>query len=201
MFGGLFDQNVLLFTVPALLGTAVFLLKLGLMMLTGIGGDVDAPTDADLDLDAGVDLGEAAESGDSTEAFNLLSIQSIAAFLMGFGWGGYAGLRGFGWDATSSSLLGIAFGAALVWLLGWLMKMVYDLQSSGNIRIHETVGAKGTVYANVPARGQGSGQVRIVVKDRQRIYNAVSEGDPIATGSGIRVVGANENNTLTVTTV
>ncbi|MHC4102831.1 MAG: hypothetical protein ACYSW1_18345 [Planctomycetota bacterium] len=91
MLQSLFDQEALLFTVPALLGTAVFLIRLGLMTIVGLDHDVDVPHDVDIphdvavDMQGDVDLGHDVESGDSTEAFKLLSIQSVAAFLMGFG--------------------------------------------------------------------------------------------------------------------
>ena len=199
MLQALFDQEALLFTVPALLGTAVFLVRLGLMTIVGIGHDLDVPHDVDIPHD--VDLGHDVESGDSTAAFNLLSIQSVAAFLMGFGWGGVGGLIGFEWSFPRSLLLGFGFGVVLVWLLGILMKAMYDLQSSGNVRVEDAVGIEGQVYANVPTGGEGRGQVRVVIDDRARIYNAVSDGDPIKTGSRVRVVRVNEDRTLTVTAV
>jgi hypothetical protein len=76
---------------------------------------------------------------------------------------------------------------------------MYDLQSSGNVRLDDAVGIEGQVYANVPAGGEGRGQVRVVMGDRARIYNAVSDGGAIKTGSRIRVVRVNEDRTLTVT--
>ena len=195
MLWGLFEQEALFFTIPALLGTFVFVLKLGLMTLAGFGGDFDTDVDADVD----VNLGE--DAGDSTDAFTLLSLQSIAAFLMGFGWGGLAGHLGLDWSLPMSLLLGAGFGALLVWLLGLLMKAVYDLQSSGHVRVEDAVGSEGVVYANVPAKGVGRGQVRVVVNERARIYNAISDGEPIATSATIRVVQVNDDRSLTVTAV
>ena len=101
MLDTMFSREALLFTVPALAGAAVFVIKMGLMAL---GGFADIDADADVDVD--VDLGDAVESGDSTEAFNLLSIQSIAAFFMGFGWGGLGGLIGLDWSFAGSLALG-----------------------------------------------------------------------------------------------
>ncbi len=196
MLGGLFQQEALFFTIPAVLGTTVFLIRLGLMAIGGFADGVDG-----VDVDADVDVGAHIEGGDSTDAFELLSVQSIAAFLMGFGWGGVGGLVGFDWSFPMSMLTGAAFGAGLVWLLGLLMKAMYDLQSSGNIRIQDAVGAQGRVYTNVPAKGDGRGQVRVVVNQRARIYNAVSDGDAIVTNSDVRIVRVNEDHTLTVTSV
>jgi membrane protein implicated in regulation of membrane protease activity len=199
MLQALFDSDMLLFTLPAVLGTLVFLLRLGLMTVGGFDHDVDVPHDIDVDVSGDVDLGHDVEAGDSTAAFRLLSIQSIAAFLMGFGWGGIGAIFGFDWPVPAALITGAAFGLALVWLLGMLMKAMYDLQSSGNVRISDAVGAEGQVYANIPAADDGRGQVRVVIDDRARIYNAVSSGGEIKTGARVRVLRVNQDRTLTVT--
>ena len=199
MLERLFAQEALLFTIPALAGTGVFLLRLALMALGGLGGDVEAG--ADVDVDSDFDLGADADGSDSTDAFRLLSIQSIAAVLMGFGGGGEGGFIGFDWSFGKSLLLGAAFGAALVWLLGLLMKAMYDLQTSGNVRIQDAVGVEGAVYTNVPEKGSGRGQVRVVIDGRDRIYNAISDRQAIPTSSRVRVVRVNQDHTLTVTPV
>ncbi len=199
MLDRLFSQETMLFTIPALVGTGVFVLKMGLMALGGFGADVDADADVDVDVDADVDADS--DGSDSTDAFKLLSIQSIAAFLMGFGWGGVSGIIGLDWGLPLSLLLGVGFGVALVWLLGLLMKAVYGLQSSGNIRIGDAIGLQGTVYAQVPAKGQGKGQVRLVIENRARMYNAASDGESISTNTAVRVIRINDDNTLTVTSV
>ena len=196
MLDNLFTDAALFFSVPAMLGTGVFLLKLGLMAFAGIGADMDA---GDVDVDA--DLGGDVEHGDSTAAFKLLSIQSIAAFCMGFGWGGLSALIGFDWSVPVSLAVGAGIGAGFVWLEIMLMKLVYDLQSSGNVNIDDAIDTEGSVYVSVPQQGTGRGQVRVIIGDRARIYNAVTEGDTIATGSRVRVVRINDDRTLTVSTV
>ena len=92
-------------------------------------------------------------------------------------------------------------GIGLNSLLRILMKAMYDLQASGNVNVGDAVGSEGQVYANIPASDGGRGQVRVVISDRARIYNAVSTGDAIKTGSRVRVVRVNEDRTLTVTAV
>ncbi len=185
----------MLFTIPALVGTGVFVLRMSLMALGGFGADVDADADVDVDVDVDAD----SDGSDSTDAFKLLSIQSIAAFLMGFGWGGVSGIIGLDWSFPLSLLLGVGFGVALMWLLGFLMKAVYGLQSSGNIRISDAIGLQGTVYAQIPAKGQGKGKVRLVIENRARMYNAASDGEAISTNAAVRVTYVNDDNTLTVT--
>ncbi|MHC4993069.1 MAG: hypothetical protein ACYTGC_19020, partial [Planctomycetota bacterium] len=184
-----------LFTIPALAGSGLFVMKTAMMLLGGLGGDLDV--DAEVDVDMNVD-GDVDVSG-STLAFKLLSLQSIAGFVMGFGWGGLAGLLGLDWSFPASLMLGFAFGVGMVWLVGLVMKAVYDLQSSGNIEAEATVGLQGRVYLTVPRRGAGRGQVQVVIRDRSRIYNAVSRDDALPTGASVRVVGIHDDTTLAVT--
>ncbi len=60
---------------------------------------------------------------------------------------------------------------------------------------------EGAVYTNVPEKGSGRGQVRVVVEGRDRIYNAISDRQAIPTSSRVRVVRVNQDHTLTVTPV
>jgi membrane protein implicated in regulation of membrane protease activity len=187
-----FAGNAGWFTVPAIVGSVFFVARLALMLI-GVG---DGHGMIDADHGAG-----GAEHSDSDHAFKVLSIQGIAAFMMGFGWGGLGGLKGSGWSWNVSLLCAIVAGVAFVWLLGLLLKAVHDLQSSGNIAIESAVGVEGSVYARIPAHRQGSGQVKVVVKNHQRIYNAVSDGDVLDSNTSVRVTNVNADNTLTVTRV
>ncbi|MBC7773437.1 MAG: NfeD family protein [Pyrinomonadaceae bacterium] len=192
MYDIFFSESAAWFTIPAIIGTGVFFLRLVLMSLGGAGIDMhhDLGMDVHTDFDAG--------HGDATHAFQILSIQSIAAFLMGFGWGGIGALRGSGWAPLTSVAVGILCGAAMVWLLGIMLKAAYDLQSSGNIVANDTIGSEGLVYASIPAIGDGGGQVQVIVNQRQRTYNAVSVGPPLATHARVKVVGIVDQNTLSV---
>jgi hypothetical protein len=188
-----FGGNAVLFGVPAMLGSAVFLLRIGLMLIGGhSGGDFHGA-----DIHADVVHGGDAHS-DSGQAFKTLSIQSVSAFLLGFGWVGLGAYRGSGLSLWTSVGIALAAGFALMWLLGLALKAMNDLQASGTIDIHTAIGQEGDVYCTVPPRGKGRGQVRVIVQERQRIYNAVTDGESLPTSSRIRVMGVNEDNTLTV---
>ncbi|MBC8327227.1 MAG: hypothetical protein H8E31_00600, partial [Planctomycetes bacterium] len=63
MFDSLFQQPALWFSVPALAGTAIFLLRLALMLF---GGD---SSDGGLDLDADFDLGDGGDHLDPGHSF------------------------------------------------------------------------------------------------------------------------------------
>lgn len=184
----LFGGHAAWFTIPAVFGTTLFLLRLVLMFVGH----------ADLGVD--VDGGDAIDvhHGDGADAFKVLSIQTIGAFAMGFGWGGLGVLRGSEWPEWLAVPVGVASGVALVWLLAILIKGAYDLQSSGNVRLADAVGADGMVYVTVPGEEGGRGQVQLVLKNRQRMFNAVTRGPTLSSRTRVRVVGVNEDNTVTV---
>lgn len=190
------------FTVPAALGSAVFALRV-VMMLLGGDADVDGGADpgggdVDFDAGAGTDAGAGVHGDLSTHAFQILSVQSIAAFCMGFGWAGLAALKGSEWGLFTSLLVGFAVGVGMVWLIVWMFRLIYSLRASGNIPIERALGAEGTVYVTVPGQSAGRGQVRVVIDNHQRLYRAVTEGERLARQARVRVVRVNRDNTVTV---
>jgi hypothetical protein len=177
------------FALPAALGTAFFVFRLCMLMLGHVHG-------VDLHSDVHADTHGHTDSGD---AFKILSLQSLAAYSMGFGWGGLGALKGTGWPFHLSVLVAFICGLGMMWFLGLMLKAVFDLQTSGNITLESTIGSEGEVYVGIPA--QGSGQVRLVIRDRQRIFNARSEEGPLATSSRVRVVRIHEDNSVGVVAV
>ena len=152
-----FGPVAIWFTVPAIAGTVFFSLRTLLMLVGGAdtGVDVDVDFDVDVDLDAGADID--VDTGESSYAFKVLSVQAIAAFLMGFGWGGLGAFRGGGWGGTISVVFAVACGTGMVWFLAKLLTAMYGLQSSGNVPIYQTLEAEGTVYAKIPRQGSREG--------------------------------------------
>lgn len=186
-----FQGQAIWFGVPALLATAVFALK---VVLLSLGADHGAGVH---DL-GDVHAGDLHHHDDSATAFKLLSVQSITAFLMGFGWGGLGALHLTEWPLGGVVLTALASGVAMAWVLGMAMRAMMELQASGNIPIESAVGKEGTVYVGVPGPGGGRGQIKLVVDGRQRIYDAVSGAEELPTGTRVSVLAANGDNTLTV---
>ena len=197
------------FGVPALVGTAFFTLRMGLMLVGGVDADTafDVDVDVDFDVEVGdVDAGDVdaasdtgGDTGESTQAFQFLSIQAIAAFVMGFGWGGLGALNGLGWPLAGSIAFAILCGSGMVWLLGKLLRFVYGLQSSGTVEMYRALETEGTVYAQIPAGAAGMGRVRLVIGDRERYYKAITDGDALPRDAKIRVVEINdEDNSVKV---
>ncbi|MEX2218355.1 MAG: hypothetical protein WD749_06300 [Phycisphaerales bacterium] len=197
MFGSLgmldtfFGDGAAWYTVPALIGTAFFVLR---MVLLSIGADHHF---GDLHGDLASAGGHAGDAADSTHSFQVLSVQSVASFVMGFGWAGLAALRS-DWSLTVVNLVAVAAGVGMVWLLALLLRGLHQLQSSGNIHLGNTVGRTGEVYVTVPGTGRGKGQVRLAVQNRLRIFDAITTGEDLSTGTRVTVVAANDDNTLSV---
>jgi hypothetical protein len=190
MLDALLSQPAIWFTIPAVLGVTGFLIKISLMLF-GVGADVDGGADV-VDVDA---------HGDTTSAFQVISVQSAMAGIMGFGLIGLGALVGlklnFGW----SLVVGVLGGIAFMTLMGTMMRGVAGLATSGNISPSMAVGQEGDVYVTIPAKGSGRGQVKLVIGGRQRIYIADSAGPEIASQRRARVVAAHADNSVTVEAV
>jgi len=181
-----FDGYAYFFSIPAILGTAYFLFSL---ILGGLGGDAEAGFEIDVDV------------GDSPVAeFSVLSLQTLSAFAMGSGWMGFGALRFMGLDLTTATLIAIASGVGVAWILVSLLRALWKLQSSGNVPLDSALGQTGTVSVSVPPKGNGSGRVTVVIGKKQREFNAAQSGDePIGSKTRVGVVGVDRaSNTLSV---
>lgn len=195
MFDALFTNGAAWFTVPALLGTFIFIIKL-LFMLGGgaddldLGGDVSSGS---VGLDGGVDAG-----GHGGGLAAIATVQGASAFMMGFGWAGLGAFQGFQLGMLASMGVGLVGAMAMSGLFVALLSTTRKLHSSGNIDFSHAKGTEGEVYATIPAGGQSRGQVRIVISGRQRIVQATSSGGAIPTGTRVRVVATHADNSVVV---
>lgn len=207
MYDLFFSGHAAWFSIPAILGTFFFLIRLGLMTFGIL--DFDAEADAgglDGGIDGGMDGADGADAdvdhSDSNDIFKYLSIQSVFAFSMGFGWGALASYKGTGWSMPISIAVGVGCGIAMVYLLTFMLAMLYDLRSDGTLQINGAVGLEGSAYAQIPPGETGRGQVTVIINTRQRTYNAVTKDvAKIPRGAQVRVTGIRDGNTLEVTSL
>ena len=171
------------FTIPALVGTVFLIVQM-------IAGEIGGDADIDLDVDADGVGGE----------IGLVSLQSIAAFCMGGGWVGLTAFRALEWSVGMSIIAALVAGFGTGWLIVVLLRQMMKLQESGNIRIREAIGQHGTITVMVPPSGEGSGRVRVSVRNRGREFNAVHRGAEVITSNkSVRVVDVDESaNALVV---
>ncbi len=189
----IFGGNAALFGVPAVIGTLFFFGRLVLML---VGGVDDAHHDFAMDVDdaGGMDAGHP----DSGAAFKILSLQAIAAFLMGFGWGGLGIVRGWGLPVVAGLGVGIVTGSAMTWTLGKLLTWIARMQSSGSLAMETALYEEGVVYITIPQARGGRGSVRVVVNERMQYYPAVTDGATLDPGTPVRITAVNDDHTLTV---
>ncbi|MEZ4650934.1 MAG: hypothetical protein R3E97_19550 [Candidatus Eisenbacteria bacterium] len=183
-FSGM-NRLELVFSLCALIGGALFVLRMVLFML-GVGdGDGDLDGDADFD-------------GDGDGGTSAISIQGITAFFMMFGLVGLALLKTSGTGPTVAILGGAAAGLLALWTSSQLYRFFRRLQSSGNVRLEGAVGEEATVYLTIPEREIG--KIQVVVGGRLRTFDARAEGPgSFATGERVRVTKVVDGNVFVVT--
>ena len=160
--------------ICALVGGVLFLIIMALMFI-GIEFDLDALTDG---------------SGH-------VSLHGISGFFTLFGLVGlYLDSQGYG--VLVSSMGGIGAGGVMFLAVSRIIMAMRNLESSGNITVDQTVGARGSVYSEI-LPGE-SGAVTIFIDDRERRYDAVTdEPAGLKTGDLIQVKEVISGSLLKVT--
>ena len=173
-FGYLYQQSGLdtaVYAGMALLGTALFVLRMLLMFALG------------LDFDGDIDF-EDIEHG---TGFSLFSLQSIIGFFMGAGWAGLAARLEWGLDTPISALIAGGFGIVLMVLSAAMMFAALKLKHEVNYEMDDATGKIGTVYMSIPEKGGGTGQVRVSISGRQMTVDAVSSGEKLEAFTAVRI--------------
>jgi hypothetical protein len=177
-----------IFYIIAFLGTGVALVE-SVLMLLGVGmhdlPSADIPHDPSLNAHA--------------SGLQALSLQTITAFLTGFGWGGVVTLTSGGsvMLAVAVALIG---GFILARTLLYLMSSMYRLAHDGTLNYDNAVGQVGTVYVTIPPRNTAGGQIEIMLQGRMAVASAITKGDaPIRPGAKVRVTELADRSTLFVT--
>lgn len=197
MWNQFFSGELLWFSLPATVGTALFALKLVLML---VGGEHhDALSGHDVSLDHAPDLHDHPGADSADTDLKLLSIQGVLGFLMGFGWAGLLVLNLTRAQLVVALAAALVAGVAVMYAMAVAMRSLARLQASGNVTPRAAIGAEGTVYVTIPADGRHTGQVTVVIDQKQRTYNAVAAADhELARNARVRVVGIEGDSTLRV---
>ena len=184
---GLFDwiAEALGFTAPsvieivficcAVFGSLFFMIMMVMMLLGDIiGGVMDTAFDADVSMD-------------STLAFELFSLQGIAAAIMMFGLTGL-----FVVTATEQEILavlsgGFAAGGSL-YMVRYMMQGISNLQADGTMQHENAIGSKGHVYSRIKPNEEGEVQVAVDGTLRTLIARGKDKRKLIPSGELIVVV-------------
>ncbi len=191
------STDQLVYFVIGASATTLFLIRIGLMM-AGIG-DADHGGDFGTDVPGDSDFGHGhADHTTSGHTFQVFSLLSILAFFMGSGWAGLAARLSWGWSPGGSAGAAVAFGTCCMFLAAWLIRSMRRLESMPVMDLRACVGTVAQVYLNIPARGQGQGQVRVNVQGRSRIVPASSTGNALAAFTAVKVLSVQPDNSLVV---
>ena len=185
-FGYLYQQwglDAAVYAGMALLGTALFFIRMLLMFFAGFdGGDIDFDVE---DIEHGT-------------GFSLFSLQSIIGFFMGAGWAGLAARLEWGLDTPAAAGVAGAFGFGMMVLSAGMMFFALKLKHEVSYKMEDATGKIGTVYMTIPEKGSGTGQVRVSISGRQMTVDAVSSGEKIEAFKAIRVDEVRDDKVLVV---
>ncbi len=166
------------------IGIASIAILLIQIFLTFLG--IDSHHDADL------------SQGDHESGLSFLSVRTITAFFVGFGWGGVIILNR-GHSLLAAILGGTATGIVFLLVTAFLIHNLLRLQSSGNLDYHNAIGVVGTVYSTIPAAEAGGGQLELMLQGRLTMAEAYTRAErDLKPNSKARVVALIGESTLLV---
>jgi hypothetical protein len=147
----------------------------------------------------GHDAQEAAVHGaESVASFKLLSIRSVVAFGVLFGWAGvlYTKYNPEG-NPNWTMLYSILWGLVGMLIVSSIFYFLRRMTETGTPRLSTCVGQRGTVYMDIPAGG--TGKVRTVVSNTVSFVGArAASGEALAAGTPVVVKRLLDSSTVEV---
>lgn len=177
------------FYLIALVSTGIMFFFLLLNLVGFVGGDVDMH-------DGGT--GDGGDGSPHPSGLGLLSLRTVLAFMVGFGWTG-AGILEAGQPMYIAVVAAVVVGQIFMMAVFWLMRVLHGMAESGTADPKQAEGKTGTVYTPIPPKGEGTGQIQVMVEGRLREHRAISEERvALPTGSSVKVVKVLDGNTMVV---
>lgn len=167
---GIFSLGILLFQI--------------VLTLVGVGHNGDADLSGHGDHDSGM---------------GFLTVRTVTAFFVGFGWTG-AIMLNKGYSVLAAIGAGAATGTAFLLATWFLISNLLRLQSSGgNVDYNNAIGAVGTVYTTIPAAETGGGQLELTIQGRLMMAEAYTKaGWNLKPNSKAKVIAVIGRSTLLV---
>ena len=144
----------------AIISTVLFVLKVVVFYFTG--GDSEVISDFNTEFDSDI-------------SFNFISIQSLLAFFMGFGWMGLTCVKQFELTVLMSSVYAVLFGVFLMLLSSYLFFVSKKLNKKIVINFSKSIGTIGKAYSSFEPKS--SGQIEIVINEKLTVLPAFNNSD------------------------
>lgn len=172
------------FYAVSIISTLVLLFQTILILFTGM----DDIHTGDIDPDV------AAHSG----GLHILSVRTVCAFFVGFGWTGVLCLKA-NLGVALSLLVAAVDGSVFMFAVYFLMKTLYGLRDSGTLDYRNAIGQIGSVYLPIPASMAGPGQIEVQIQGRLSVVHAFTRSDRrLENRSKVKVVDLVDPQTLLV---
>jgi hypothetical protein len=171
-----------------------------LLGLVGVGDHHDAGGDHDVQGSGGHD-GADDQDGQHSLFLGVLTFRGVAAALTFFGLTGLASAVNWQHEPELSLGFALAGGAAALFGVAYLMRLLHRLKSDGTVHIERAVGQSGTVYLAIPGHKAGKGKVTLRLQNRTVEYQAVTPHQQLATGSQVVVTGVLGPDTVEVAAI
>ncbi len=173
------------FYAIGILSTFILFLQIALML---VGFDHDIHT-------GDVDMGGPA---DHPGGLHILSIRTVVAFFVGFGWTGVIALQNK-LPMPIALALSMLVGGAFMGAVFFIMKTLHGLRHSGTLDYKNAIGKIGSVYLPIPGNRSGPGQVEVLVQGRLAIVQAYTNSkEKIPNHTKVKVVDVVDPQTLLV---
>lgn len=128
----------------------------------------------------------------------ILSVRTLVAGMVGFGWAGVLMLQN-GAEAATSIVVAVLCGLLFMALVFGVMRFLFSMRADGTLDYRNAVGVTGRVYVTIPPLRKGTGQVEIMLQGRLITATAATDAArPLSPQSPIRVSAAQSDNTLLV---
>jgi hypothetical protein len=113
--------------------------------------------------------------GDHDSGMGLVTVRTVTAFFVGFGWTG-AIMLNHGYSMVAAIGAGTLTGTAFLLGTWFLVHNLLRLQSSGgNVDYNNAIGLVGTVYTTIPAAEAGGGQIELMIQGRLMMAEAYTK--------------------------
>lgn len=138
--------------------TIFFVIKLIVFSVFG-GGDAEVSADFNTETDT-----------DGT--FHFISLQSILAFLMGFGWMGYTAIKTFSLGHFATFGCALAVGLVFMFISAYLMSLMKKLEKTVKKDKATALDKVGKAYTDFAPKGDG--RVEIEINEQITVVDAVN---------------------------